>query len=421
MDESIVGLTEYSTTTKGTGGVLRKKIEDFIVDEVPLELSLDEGPFTIARITARNWETNRLLKMLSRDLGMNWKDITFAGTKDKRGITSQYFSFKATPERVASISLNDIEVEFIRTSKKPLFLGDLIGNKFKIVVRESEPDPLDDLVSEILENGGFPNFFGVQRFGAVRPITHTMGRLILEGDLEGAVKSYIGDPSEEESEDASIARKAFRDGMENEDCLELFPNLLGFEKKMLYHITKRPQDFHGALLTLPPNLLKMFVHAYQSYIFNLVLSKRIKEGLPINRAVVGDVVIPLDASGLPLRKDVSHVGKGNLERVNFQIKRGRALVAGPLFGIEVGPSEGKIGEIEKKIIDSEKIKPSTFVSPKIRKLSSKGLYREILCPLKSIEHEVSDDTYTLEFQLLKGAYATSLLREMMKVTDMRAY
>ena len=51
------------------------------------------------------------------------------------------------------------------------------------------------------------------------------------------------------------------------------------------------------LKELPKNLLTMFVYAYQSYLFNKILSERIKKNLPLNKAVVGDII-------LPIRKDI---------------------------------------------------------------------------------------------------------------------
>ena len=103
-----------------------------------------------------------------------------------------------------------------------------------------------------------------------------------------------------------------------------------------------------------------------------------------------------------------------------KVKEGKAVVSGILFGFESEFTNGEQGEIERKIIEKEGIKKEGFIVPKIRELSSKGTRREIIAPLKKIDCSVNENV-TLEFQLSKGCYATSLLREFMKSEDLMSY
>ncbi|HHD16888.1 MAG TPA: tRNA pseudouridine(13) synthase TruD, partial [Euryarchaeota archaeon] len=112
VEELDVGLEVYYTDVLPIGGKLKKEPEDFIVNEIsdkPPEKR--GGEYTIARVTVRNWETNRLIKLLSQKLGISKRRIGFAGTKDKRAITSQLMSFKCPIDDVLSISLKDVKIE----------------------------------------------------------------------------------------------------------------------------------------------------------------------------------------------------------------------------------------------------------------------------------------------------------------------
>ena len=100
--EREIGIEVFYTSTKGTGGRLKVNYEDFTVNEISIfpERS-EDGKYAIAKITSTNWETNRLVRMISKNLGITRNKITFAGTKDKRAITSQLFSIEAPVESVA--------------------------------------------------------------------------------------------------------------------------------------------------------------------------------------------------------------------------------------------------------------------------------------------------------------------------------
>src|SRR2546422_5421122 len=98
MDEAVVGISGYLTRGEGLGGRIKASAEDFVVDEVSVDLPpSEEGRYTAARIRTRNWETNRLVRELARHLHIIPKRITFSGTKDRRAETTQIFGFDGLP------------------------------------------------------------------------------------------------------------------------------------------------------------------------------------------------------------------------------------------------------------------------------------------------------------------------------------
>lgn len=419
--EETVGISVFLTDTPGIGGRLRKDPEDFVVEEIPCDITREDGgEYTIAKVRSRNWETNRLVRKFARILGISRRRIRFAGTKDKRAITTQYFQFDHPAERISSLNLSDVEILEVFETNERLEIGNLRGNRFRVAIHDTEIpignayENSREVRKEILDLGGFPNFFGIQRFGAVRPITHIVGKHIVQGDFEKAVLTYVANPVKGEPEEAYEARKNLQEDLDFRKALRDFPEKLSFEKAILNHLVKNEQDFVGGLSQLPDNLLSMFVHAYQSFLFNKILSRRMESRLPLNEPVLGDYVLPLDRDGLPNHRRPIIVNGHNLQKVSSQAKKRKAFVSGVLFGRESVFSEGEMGKIERGVIEEEGPEREDFLIPRMRRLSSKGTRREIMAPLYELNMEKEEDSIVLEFQLNKGCYATALLREFMK-------
>lgn len=426
MRESELGLEAFLTEDlPGIGGRLRNTPDDFKVDEISIKPPEDpEGRFVIAQVWHRNWEANRLVRRLASNLHLGRNRVGFAGTKDGRSVATQLMSFNAPLEDVQALTIPEVEIRDVYRAKRMISIGDLIGNKFEI--RVSEQNPAVDVrrickaVADRVEAiGGFPNFFGIQRFGSVRPITHLVGKDLTKGDIEGAVMRYVANPLDEDSE-INDARRALQETRDFERALAEFPMKLTFERMMIGHIKEHPGDFLGALRRLPSNLLMMFVHAYQSFLFNEVLSERMRRGIAIDEPVVGDLVLPLDKNGLPDHDNPIPVTEDNLEKVRRNAREKKAFVSGLLYGTDSSFAEGEIGEIERKVIEDEGVSRMDFQIVGLREASSKGIRRELLALCKDLEIEHFDDSTVFKFALNKGCYATCLMREFMK-TDISKY
>jgi tRNA pseudouridine13 synthase len=429
--EKTIGIETFFTQKNGIGGKLRTQTKDFLVDEIsnyPPKKS--DGKFTIADVTSNYWETNLLVRELSNWLHISRQRIGFAGTKDKRALTKQLMSFyKVDIEKLSQIKIKDVEIENIYQSDRPVKIGTHVGNKFEIIVRNLNSASLkniDDIYSTIIGLGGFPNFYGVQRFGIIRPVTHIVGKYIVKDDFEKAVMTYIANPIKGEDEETYELRKDLQETYDFAKALNNYPSQLGFEKAILNKLVVNEKDYIGALKELPKNLLTMFVYAYQSYLFNKILSKRIEEKITLNEANIGDIILPI-RKGIVDQTEII-VKKNNIKKVNKQISKGKAAVSGVLFGSDSVFSEGHMGEIEQKIIEQEKIDSRDFVIPDIPFISSSGSRRPLLGFVKNLNYNLIDDdllngkkALKLNFELQKGSYATSLLREFMKTENIKNY
>ena len=424
--EADIGMRCYLCPAKGTGGHLKTLPEDFVVTEISdPPRAKENGDFAIATVVTRNWETNRLVRILARSMGMSRERIGFAGTKDKRAVTTQLMSFRCPSEDLAKVDLKDVEIRDVYRGSRAIQIGDLIGNEFEITVKDCTMDPslipatVEEDISVIKKVGGFPNYFGVQRFGVVRPVTHLVGERLVRGDIEGAVRTYICYTTPEEDTDVRAIRESLVGTTDWSSAAKVMPEPMSFEKTMA-QVLAGGGSWTEAIDAMPSNLQMMFVHAYQSYLFNEMLSMRIERGLPINMPVEGDIVIPLDPKGSPQHESPVMTTSKNIDLVNRQIRAGRAFVTGALFGSDSMLAEGEMGEIERKVIEDHGLKAEDFVIPGLPKCSSKGGRRELMCPVKDIASEFRDDGYTLRFSLPKGNYATCLMREFMK-SEMRDY
>ena len=426
-DEADIGMRYYLSDTEGTGGRLKSTAQDFIVREISNRPPEKDGRFTIADVTSTNWETNRLVRLLARSLYISREKIGFAGTKDKRAVTTQLMSFECPKENLDKVQFKDLEFSNVYTSNRGIKIGDLIGNSFEINVRDltaemkDVPDMIDETAKIVKETGGFPNYFGVQRFGITRPITHLVGEAIVRGDLKKAVMLYLSYPSDKEGEEISEIRRR----LAHEDCdypsvIRDMPKTMGFEKVMAEHLSKHPEDYRGAIAEMPTNLQMMFTHAYQSYLFNMMLSDRMEQGLPLNKPVEGDIVVPLDSDGTPLHENPILTTSKNIDLVAKQVRTGRAFISITLFGTDSKFAEGQMGEIERKVIEKEKVTEKDFMVIGLPHCTSKGTRREIVCPVKDLECSFLEDHYSIRFSLTKGNYATCLMREFMK-SDMTDY
>lgn len=423
-EERPYGIEWYASESDGVGGRLRARPEDFRVRErerfetQPAGADQGDYPWLVLRVTLRNTDTNDFARELSNRLGISRERVRWAGTKDKRAITTQLFSVRGlTPDRLPEIE--DATIEVVGRAGRGLDFGDLLGNEFTVVVREPEaPERAETITEELTAQfggrPGVPNYFGHQRFGSYRSITHEVGLAILRGDWEAAAMAYLGNPSPHEPEGSRAAREFVAETRDWAAALERFPSRLRYERAMLHALAEAPGDFRAALDTFPENLKRLFVNAAQSVVFNRILSRRLEAGLPFHEPVAGDVVAFADTDApadFPI-PDVDRAQRVSADRTDLlarHCERDRAVVTAPLVGTETELAEGEPGEIERAVLADLELSPADFDLPE--PYHSTGTRRAILL---RVDPTITQDPLTFAFSLPKGSYATVLLREYLK-------
>lgn len=406
--EEKVGIECYITSTPGMGGEIKADAEDFYVEEVAEPNLSDDGDFLIIRVEKKNWDTLNFARVLSNALGISQKRISFAGTKDKRALTVQYFSiYGVKKEEIEKISLKDAKIEVIGYARRAIQLGDLLGNFFRIRVHNCKDGEIFNETRNELMEKGTPNFFGLQRFGSIRFITHEVGKLILQNNYEEAFWVYVAKPFEGESEEVRKIREALWNTRDAKLGLRELPKYLRYERSLLQKLREGKSE-EEALLSLPKNLKMMFVHAYQSYIFNRLLSERIRQFGDLKTVEKGDFACYLTFKARPTFSDCSAIDV-NEARVRVLIKERVASLALPLVGY--GTELKGWSRIALDFLSEDNLDLSSFKT-KHKEFSSSGSYRQADMLIEHTELSFADSTFS--FYLPRGCYATVFLREFLK-------
>ena len=395
----------YVTSQKGIGGTIRNQYEDFYVEEIPEVIPSGEGPNVYIWIEKLGRTTLDVVLDISRDLHISRKRMGFAGMKDKKALTRQWICISNMDSEEQMQQVKDLD---------KLRMGQLKGNKFKILIRDLDDiEESANIANEVLnelQTTGVPNYFGWQRFGKPRTNTHLVGEALIENDLEKAVGRYIGNPSEEEHEENQKARQAYDDG-NLEESLKLMGKGMRYEKMMIRELIKdskkgelTEKSYKNALYALPKPLQRMFVHAYQSYLFNEAVSNRVAMG--IDKYIPGDIIIDNEEHIVYDKAPEEYQQLMDSFEVNPTC---------PLYGTKVPYAGGAVGEMEENVLKKYNLEKSDFEVPKMPRLGSHGLRRSMRFQVWDAGAQATDEGVLCEFSINKGSYATAVLREIMKV------
>lgn len=369
------GIEKFSTFK--CGGKIKEQPEDFIVEEVQPDKEIctittqnsmkdsstgEKEEYLHFTLVKKNYTTHRAISKIADYLRMSRKRFSFAGTKDKRAITAQRVClWNGNIKNMITLELKDLLVKNFQYAAEKLTLGDLYGNRFTISIREPENPEEIEKIRSTLEHG-IKNYFGPQRFGAIRPTNHLIGKYLILGEFEKAAKIFITSPGDNYTNIRQFAKRNWRDWR---DILNKWPKILGVEAALLNYLVNNPKDFRGAFRELPKNLRLLFVHAFQSYIFNLTLSRI--ESLPSTIPIVG-----------------------------YWTKL-----------------KGEVGELIKKLLQHEGISRRDFRCFEIPELASKGTQRKAkIVPENFKIFQKNDEVVKIQFILKKGAYATIILKKL---------
>ncbi|XP_077247888.1 pseudouridine synthase family protein isoform X2 [Tasmannia lanceolata] len=251
------------------------------------------GKFLMFHLYKENKDTQEALGVIGKMLGTQQRSFGFAGTKDKRSISTQRVTvFKQHAKRLADLNnrLIGIKVGNFCYVREGLVLGQLLGNRFTITLRGvvSESEEIIKAAAVHLAENGFINYFGLQRFGSGSVPTHLIGAALLRGEWQIAVGLFL-DPREGERPAIRDAREYYKESGDIEGTLRQLPRQLVAERAILQCLKRCPGNYLQALKAIPRTLRMMYVHSYQSYLWNHAASARV-EKYGIGQVVIGDLV-----------------------------------------------------------------------------------------------------------------------------------
>ena len=284
-----------------------------------------------------NCDSQSALDAISRMIRPQ-KVLGVAGTKDKRAITAQFVTVhRVEPSRLVQLSRGlariNVRIGNFEYATEQLGLGDLSGNRFEIVLRglalggpgDSEHGRvLEDVVREAVaqtREHGFLNYYGLQRFGTGKTPTHATGELLLRGKWKEAVEAIMA-PGDSTTGRVRKALEDFLDGGLASEALKAMSGARQFslQRRILEHFDRHGStDYSGALEAMPKNMRSFFVSAYHSYVWNNVVSERVRT-YGAKAVLPGDLVIRRDEvkkeSGLGKRKREAQQREGETATVS---------------------------------------------------------------------------------------------------------
>ncbi|MEM4295281.1 MAG: tRNA pseudouridine(13) synthase TruD [Candidatus Anstonellales archaeon] len=402
----------YENFYKGSRPIIeiKKEPDAFIVEEITkdgrqLEINKyngftgGEGDFLYFVMQKKDWATDIAIKKIAKSLYLSKKRFSFAGSKDKRALTVQLACLFAgknakehlIEEKLLNIKIKGIDILECYYSNKKLNIGDLKGNRFTIKINDYSRYSIKFLS----EHGNvFPNYFGPQRFGETRMISHIIGYFIVKGLFKEAVMTYLTYTSNSEPQKIKEARHMLKNEQNFKEALKYFPKSLKHERTLLAHLSKYENDYVNALRHLPRQTLLMFVHALQSYIFNMQLSYKLLNGITKEE---NEYYCKKDALGFPLIEEKTE---------------NNGYLCMPIIGYET-----KTTKEQDELLANIGIKKEDFKIRSIPELSLKGSYRVCFAPFidfKELDGNVS-------FKLPAGSYATIFLNEIAQIKDFKLY
>jgi len=386
----------------GIGGSIKERVEDFIVEELPLYPPSGEGQHTFFEIRKVGLSTFQAVQSIARALGVPPRTVSYAGLKDAQATTCQGLSVEGVPpEAVLALDIPTIQVLWAERHSNRLKIGHLRGNRFTIRIRHVDQEALlaCQEILEVLGRRGVPNRFGIQRFGQ-RGNSGWLGRAVVLRNAKEFVQGLLGQPHPGESERVRAARQEFESGRW-EQALNLFPANMAQERQSLETLIRSRGDIDRTYGAVPKRLKMFFLSAYQSELFNRVLDARLET---LDRVYEGDLAMKHPGRSVFLVEDET-VEQPRV--AGFEISP-----TGPIFGYKMIEPLGRQRTLEAEILAAENLTLESFrVGGGIK---ARGERRALRFQIHEPEWWY-DEGIILRFWLDRGCYATTVLDEIMKV------
>ena len=383
---------------------LKQQPEDFHVEELIDVVPSSVGAFSLYRLEKQGWTTPDAVAVVCRRWHIDRRRVSFGGLKDRHAGTVQHLSIFRGPER--NLTHQRLKLTYLGKMGEPFTSAFIRANRFRLTVRALTAAQLSEAVHALQEVhvDGIPNYFDDQRFGSVGSKGEFMGRSLLAGEYEEALRKALLTPYEfdrsRQKKDKAVVRKHWGDWAR---CRQIDPRSPA--RRPVDYLIRHPDDFQGALACLPADLRGLHLSAYQSHLWNRMLARWLRTHLEQRfllsvHLCLGDVPM---YCGLPqpLRKE--------LALLQLPLPSGR---------IDLDPADPRL-QVLDAILKEEGLQQEQLKLKGFKEMFfSRGDRAAIFMPAQ-VGHEDAPDElnsgrhkFVLAFELPRGAYATLLVKRI---------
>ena len=354
VEHSLIEFTEFAYAGGKPGGraIIKEQFEDFQVDEVLGFEPTGAGEHLFLKIRKQDLGTTQVARMLADQLGADPGVIGYAGMKDRRAVCTQWFS---VPKKCAH-NLKDgdlgrpgVQLLEARGNDRKLRIGSHRANRFQLRLRDFSGD-FEDLKTRIerVNTGGVPNYFGLQRLG-----------------------------------------RAMSNVRQAQDYFQAF-------------------DENREGIRLSRKKRSMLLSASRSYLFNVILSKRVKEA-SWDKLLAGEV-LSLDGTGrfFKVQPEQEQELHSRLEVLDIHPT---GLLAG-----DVGARDPYVASETVAKLEAEMLSAYPVLCAGLSASGVTAARRALRLVPRNLEYsfDKNENSVLLSFTLTAGGYATALLRELVQ-------
>lgn len=401
----------------GTGGRIKLRPEDFLVEEIPLYDPSGQGEHIYLMVQKSGLSTFQMLGILARHFHVPMSALGYAGLKDKQAITRQVVSVH-TPGRTAadfpSINHPRLAVLWADQHDNKLRRGHLRGNHFSIRIRDIEPTRVlaAKRVLDRLTLSGSPNRLGEQRFGRCLN-NHLIGRAILLGDAPAALRELLL-PEADDLPEHAVQRALIREGRFAQ-AADLLPEGAPTERDALLDLARGSTPAQ-AIARMAQPARSFFISAFQSAIFNALLDDRLAADA-LGTLSPGDIAFKHDnGSAFDIDPAIAADPDTRARLASLEISP-----SGPMWGnrMKRAAPGTPTDHAETAALAAVGLTPDALASfSKTTGHEVPGERRPFRVPIQYAECEGGNDEFgpyvKCRFELPPGAFATVAMREIMK-------
>jgi len=388
---------------------IKQQPEDFEVEELTDVTPGREGSFALYRLEKRGWTTHDAVQAIRRRWQLDRRRVAHGGLKDRHAHTVQYLSILRGPQR--NLTHQRITLTYLGQIGQEYGSASFRSNRFRITVRALSPEAVAaaQQALEDIRTQGVPNYFDDQRFGSVGPHGEFMAQALAAGNYEEALRRALLSPYEfdrgAQKKEKTLLHAHWAEWTK---CKELLPR--GHARSLVDYLVHHPQDFRGALERLRPDLRGLYLSAYQSHLWNRMLSRWLAGHVPAEHLIS----VRLRLGDMPMHQHLSESLLAELAELRLPLPSSR---------VDLDDADSR-KQLLAEILKEEGLQQEQFKLKGMREIFFSRGDRAALCMPSGLQYESAADELNpkkqkliLAFELPRGSYATLLVKRITKYSS----